>query len=441
MPLCHAQRERPTGDYKYLEVTPMTPTATEMMQKEWERINQFAGLQNSAATALIASVEPVDFLQKSSLFSATSAVQKAIESMSLHRHVTDSIVQKVGRSFSDYDFGFKKFGLGPVAQSMGSLSLFKDSLAMRKLSNMDIWGNSEKHLEIAKSVQRMLKPLRGLETIRDSFAAQTTAKLDAISEFQKSMERYSSVNIAQKASMSLLGVSAIQDTLGFKASAVQQAMKTMKHMRLFEESDSVTNAISQMDSLGAFAKSIQALNHDDFFARAINSINTMAYQSQFEPVIPDIELMTNIQLITNSTQSEFLDVFKKLNPYIQILIVFMFLQIFMPQVNNVVSSLFTTPVVEQYLKTRKMNTDEIRTIKNTPMQGVDTSNIRFVFKNDVKLRSKPNTHSEVLDSLVIGQVITILERRKGWAEVVYPNDDGQTCRGWIMTRYTAKLKK
>lgn len=412
-------------------------TALDLIQKEYDSVNQYIKLNESAATAL----RTYDLYNKSLMLEASSAVQKAMASMDSLRLAGESAAQKIGRSLADYDFGFRKFDLGPVAQSLSSLSIVKDSLAMHKLSHMGIWADSERHQEVAKSVQRMLEPIRGLDTLRNSIVAQTAEKLGMVAEMQRSMERYSSVNIAQKASMSLLGASAIQDALGFRASAVQQAMQTMKHMKLFEESESVAKAIKQMDSMGALAKSIQALNHGDFFARAVESINSIPYQTQWESFIPDIELTENIASINDSNESTFLDVFNNLNPYVKLLILFVFLQIVMPQVNNVVSSLFTTPIFEQFIKARKLNTEEVRNIKKTPLKDFDKSNLRFVFSNDVKLRAKPSTHSEVLDVLVIGQVITILERKKGWAEVIYVNDDDQTCQGWVMTRYTAKFKR
>ena len=419
----------------------VTSTATGILQKEWEKANRLAEFQSSAATALKASVAPYDLWHKSSLLLATSAVQKAIESMDSLLHTNHSTAQKVGRSLADYDFGLPKFDLGPVAKSMSGLSILKESLAMHKLAHMGVWGDSERHQEVAKAVQRMLEPLRGLDAIRDSIAAQTSVKFGMIAELQKSMERYSTVNIAQKTSISLLGASALQEAIGLKPSAIQQAVKTMKHMRLFEESESIAKAIRQMDSVGALAKSIQALSHEDFFARAVDSINAMSYEPQYEPDISDIELAVNTYLINNSNESTFLDVFDNLNPNIRLLIVFVFLQILMPQWNNTISSLYTTPIVEQFIKSRKLNTEEIRTIKKAPLQDVDTSRLRFVVKNDVKLRAKPSTSSDVLDALVIGQVITILERKKGWAEIAYVNDDDQTCQGWIMTRYTAKFRK
>lgn len=419
----------------------VTSTATGILQKEWEKANRLAEFQSSAATALKASVAPYDLWHKSSLLLATSAVQKAIESMDSLLHTNHSTAQKVGRSLADYDFGLPKFDLGPVAKSMSGLSILKESLAMHKLAHMGVWGDSERHQEVAKAVQRMLEPLRGLDAIRDSIAAQTSVKFGMIAELQKSMERYSTVNIAQKTSISLLGASALQEAIGLKPSAIQQAVKTMKHMRLFEESESIAKAIRQMDSVGALAKSIQALSHEDFFARAVDSINAMSYEPQYEPDISDVELAVNTYLINNSNESTFLDVFDNLNPNIRLLIVFVFLQILMPQWNNTISSLYTTPIVEQFIKSRKLNTEEIRTIKKAPLQDVDTSRLRFVVKNDVKLRAKPSTSSDVLDALVIGQVITILERKKGWAEIAYVNDDDQTCQGWIMTRYTAKFRK
>ena len=418
----------------------MASTATEILLKEWEKTNRIAEFQNSTASALKASMAPYDLSHKSSLFSVTSAVQKAIEAMDSLRHTNHSIAQKVGRGLADYDFRFRKFDLGPVAESMSSLSILKDSLAMHKLSQMGIWDDSEKNQEVAKAVQRMLEPLRGLDTIRDSFAAQASVKFGAIAELQKSMERYSTVNIAQKASMSMLGLSALQESIGFRASAVQQAVKTMKHMRLFEESESVAKAIKQMDSLGALTKSIQALNYEGFFTRAIESFNSMPYQPCFEPAIPDNELSESISLIQSSTESDFVAIFPKLPPRIQAILILIFCRILFPIALGVAGNLMT-PYAQNFLRSGKLTSSQVKTIKNTPLQDTDISNLRFVFSNNVKLRAKPSTRAEVLDVLVSGQVITVLNRKKGWAQVIYINDDDQTCRGWIMTRYTAKFKK
>lgn len=411
-------------------------TVLDLIQKEYDSKNQYIKLNESAATAL----KTYYLHNKSLMQEASSAVQKAMASMDSLRLVGESAAQKIGRSLADYDFGFRRPELDAVVQSMSSLSIVKDSLAMHKLAHMGIWSDSAKHQEAAKSVQRMLEPIRGLDALRNSIVAQTSEKLGMVAEMQRSMERYSSVNIAQRASMSLLGVSAIQDALGFSSSAVQQAVKAMKHMRLFEESESVAKAIKQMDSLGLLTKSIQALTHEDSFARAVKSFNAMHYQPQFEFAIPDLELSESIALIESATESDFADIFTKLSPRIQGILIFIFYRILFPIALGVAGNLLT-PYLEKAIKSEKLPTSQVRVIKKTPLQDVNTSNLRFVFSNDVKLRSKPSKHSEVLDALVIGQVITVLERKKGWAEVIYANDDNQTCQGWIMTRYTAKFNK
>ncbi len=409
---------------------------SELMQREWESTNRLLKLNDSAVSAL----RTYDLHNKSLMFEASSVVQHAMASMSSLRLAGESAVQKIGRGIADFDFGFRRAELDAVAQSVNSLSIVKDSLAMHKLSHMGIWADAEKHQEVAKSVQRMLEPIRGLDSIRDSIVAQASAKLGIVAEMQRSMERYSSVNIAQRASMSMLGVSAIQEALGFSSSAVQQAMNTVKHMRLFEESESVAKAIKQMDSMGALVKSIQALNQEDSFARAVRSFNAMNYHPSYELAIPDLELAENIALIESATESDFADIFTKLSPRFQGILIYIFYRILFPIALGVAGNLMT-PYFEKAIKSEKLPTSQVRIIKKTPFQDVDTSNLRFVFSNDVKLRAKPSTHSEVLDVLVIGQVITVLERKKGWAEVIYVNDDDQACQGWIMTRYTAKFKK
>lgn len=424
----------------------MTLSATEMMQRELERMNQLKGVHDSVA-AFNTRISSFDMLSKLSMFETSSAVQRAFESVSLLGPLQDFITRNATSRLFDYDLGLGKLAnlnFSSAAQraleSMGSINVIKDSLAMQKLHSIGILGDIQRHQEIAQSVERFLKPIPGLDAIRESITVRATAGLGVYEEIQKAMRPYSSLDMAAKASMSLLELNSIQDAVGFRASAIQQAMKTMNHVGLFERLEPFQNTISQMQSLGVLTKSFQALNRDNIFAQAVTSFNAMTYQMHFEPSISDAELSECINLIETTPETAFIDIFPKLHPYLQAVLIFLFKTVLLGIVIGISGNLLT-PYAEKMLKSGKLTTDQIRAAKKTPLQDVDTANLRFIFRNGVKLRAKPSTRSEILDVLVAGQVVSVIDRKKNWAEVVYSNDEGQACRGWVMTTYTAKFKK
>jgi uncharacterized protein YgiM (DUF1202 family) len=126
----------------------------------------------------------------------------------------------------------------------------------------------------------------------------------------------------------------------------------------------------------------------------------------------------------------------------QVIIISVFMQFIMPQLNNVFSTFVSVPLIEKIMQGGKLSTDQVRVYKKIPAtQGIDTANLRFIIKNNVQLRAKATAKSECLDELTIGQVVTVLDKRKNWAEVVYKYDDGQVFHGWVFLTYTAKFKQ
>lgn len=423
----------------------MTLSATEIMQRELERMNQLKGVHDSVG-AFNASIANFDILPKLSMFETSSAAQRALESINVLGPLQDLITHNAASRFFDYGFGLRKLAdlnLSTVAQraleSMRSINAIKDSLAMQKFNSIGNLGEIHRHQEIAQSVERFLKPIPGFDTIRESIAVRVAAGLGVFEEIQKTMRQHSSLDIAAKTSMSLLELNSIQEAVGFRASAIQQAMKTVQQMKVFEQSELLHNTISQMQSLGVLTKSIQALNRDNIFSQAVKSFNVMTYQMQFGPSISSAELSECMSIIETTPETEFIDIFPKLHPYLQAVLIFLFKTILLGIVIGISGNLLT-PYAEKMLKSGRMSTDQIRAVKKTPLQDVDTATLRFIYRNGVKLRAKPSTRSEILDVLVAGQVVSVLDKRKSWVEVVYSNDEDQECRGWIMTTYTTKFK-
>jgi uncharacterized protein YgiM (DUF1202 family) len=116
---------------------------------------------------------------------------------------------------------------------------------------------------------------------------------------------------------------------------------------------------------------------------------------------------------------------------------------FLPQVNSISANLIT-PVVESYLEaSEETDRQKVKGIKNIPLalKDVDTTDLRFITGDNVRLRAGPSTNSEIYDELTLGQVVTVLTKKRNWIEVMYEYEDGESMSGWVFTRYTAKFVK
>lgn len=376
------------------------------------------------------------------MFTALSAAQRAAELISPYRGMKDFITHRDILGFNAHDFVTSSlFGMNSVAykasESIRMLEALNDSLSLQKQYHKlsYLMSGFQKQHEISQSFQRILEPIPGFDVIKESIAARVAVGLREFEETQRVWNQHSSRNINDKV-LAMANLNSLQQSIGFNTSSIQQAMKAMQQMRIFEESESLVNTVQQMQSLGVIAKSMQALNQHGIFAQAVESFNGRTYIEQFETEISDIELSEAQTLLGSSGDSGFLEAFNKLHPKIQAFILFLFLQIFMPQVNEFIFK----PLIQNVLFANKLNTDEIRTLKKAPLQDIYTENLRFTTRNGVKVRARPNTRSEVLDELGVGQILTVINKKKSWAEVAYLVD-GETCNGWILTTYTAKFKK
>ncbi|WP_362816913.1 SH3 domain-containing protein [Aeromonas dhakensis] len=55
--------------------------------------------------------------------------------------------------------------------------------------------------------------------------------------------------------------------------------------------------------------------------------------------------------------------------------------------------------------------------------------------------ASPSTNYEIYDELISWQVVTVLNKRRNWIEVMHEYEDGEPMSGWVFTRYTAKFVK
>ncbi|MCR0315488.1 SH3 domain-containing protein [[Clostridium] innocuum] len=77
--------------------------------------------------------------------------------------------------------------------------------------------------------------------------------------------------------------------------------------------------------------------------------------------------------------------------------------------------------------------------------GVDSTllnnmNYRMVCKDDIKPRTKPNMSSKVVSTLHTGKIVNVISKHKKWIEIIWKNDDGEDCIGWIQNYNVAKFK-
>ena len=73
--------------------------------------------------------------------------------------------------------------------------------------------------------------------------------------------------------------------------------------------------------------------------------------------------------------------------------------------------------------------------------SINISSLRFVTGNNVRLRRAPSTNSEIIDEMALGQVVTVLSKKRNWIEVQYEYKDGEVMTGWTFTAYTKRFVK
>lgn len=244
-------------------------------------------------------------------------------------------------------------------------------------------------------------------------------------------------------------------TFASQQSVVNTAMAAMARPSALEKA---------MQSFAAQHKAMAKLAGSSNLEHALKSFATAnlvfltepSYLSKLAKVVSPIDLdsinISSIERELESTESEFramenradcIRVFSKLSPLIQAILLFISMQVFLPQINSILANLIT-PIVENYLESsKKTDKQKIKEIKKISLrlEELDTADLRFITGNNVRLRANPSTKSEIYDELVLGQVVTVLNKKKNWIEVTYEYEDKKPISGWVFTRYTAKFVK
>jgi len=407
------------------------------MQMELDAINPLRNLSASAALAG-RGISAVEFMNNSSLFSTSRAMQEALASMKpFGNYLT-------GGARADYLQRITSIpeSVHHIMETLSCTSAMKETIALRDIAGIGTMEHMNKIIGGAtfQSLRLISDSISGIHEIGKSIAERASIGLGAYDAIRKEMDASFLPLIARQASLSLLWVNAFQESLGFRMSSVQTALKAMHQSRVFSDTDYIAKVIGTLTPSQVFRDSIIALNQKGAFQEALNHYNSITYAFPDEAEFPDDELADILTQLETVERGSFLEFFRKLPPFVQTIIIFIFLQTIWPMVINIASSLIT-PQVERMINGGKLNSDQINTIKKLPAsQGIDCENLRFITRNNVKLRAKASTKSEVLDELVVGQVVKVMGKKKNWAEVIYRYEDGQAFHGWILTTYTVKFK-
>jgi len=154
------------------------------------------------------------------------------------------------------------------------------------------------------------------------------------------------------------------------------------------------------------------------------------------------EFQSATEMLTDSEDSKsFFEIFNNLPPFIQLVLATFFLHVFLPQINSISANLIT-PTVESYLlESDRADREKIKDISVLPrkIEGIDTSGLRFITGNNVRLRADASTNSEILDEMIFGQVVTVHSKNKNWIEISYKYENGTEMHGWVFTRYSSRF--
>ncbi|MHA2938779.1 SH3 domain-containing protein [Vibrio sp. RC27] len=287
----------------------------------------------------------------------------------------------------------------------------------------------------SSAIEQAMKPFESQQSLMDTALSITSAS-SAIEQAMKSFESQQS-----------LMDKALSITSG--SSAVAKAMKlfdtksylTEETMSVISGSSSVFNALAELEQ----ASVIKQLT-PDFLNCAASSISESSFTEYFpldeETIELDFQSAAN-QLSDTSDSNNFVKTFKQLPPFIQIILAAFFLHIFLPQLNSISANLLTPAVTDYLSQSDKSARDKVKDIKVLPRRiaDFDTTNLRFITGNNVRLRAEATTNSPILDEMIFGQVVTIHSKNKNWIEISYEYEGGTLLQGWVFTRYTERFVK
>lgn len=313
--------------------------------------------------------------------------------------------------------------------------------------------------EILKKMDRLVNPsfLKHIRRLEN-----TLPVIPSQSAIDKAMTSFATQQLAIDKAVATFGrLSAIDKAMtSFAAqqSAIDKAMATfvrpstidkaiasfaMRHSAIEKMIGPFTLQQSSIEKIiSSFAKSSSLLvSEPNYLSELANIISTVDINILDASSFEDELEQSCSQLEEVDGGKSFVNIFKNLPPLVQAIFYYLLINVFLAQVNSISANLLT-PIVENYLESMiASDRDKVKGIKKIPFSlgNVDTDGLRFITGNNVRLRIKPSTNSEIIDELVLGQVVTVLSKNKNWIEVMYEYKDGESISGWVFTRYTANF--
>lgn len=316
-----------------------------------------------------------------------------------------------------------------TAKMLGINSMIKDNESLLKAINKNnVFGSQIKSIQsMARSYEAAIKP----------FSYDKSHLLSQSKEIQKSIDSM----------LKPLGLSNMH--------SVTSAAKMLGLRSMVKSNQSFLKALDRNSTWG------NQLKHVDLQSQLTNLISTsnnnllekMMISMQSQPVavlntdyVPSaIELATATEILYEETdQQSFIERFNKLPAYLQAFILYIVMSFLIPITNNIAANLLT-PIVQEAIEDLYRNdTDKIRIIKKSPSKithtKIDTSHLRFIAaKNGLHVRSSPSSRkSKIKDTIHLGKLVEVLEKRKNWIKVSYKKED-KIIKGWVFTRYTKRF--
>ena len=196
----------------------------------------------------------------------------------------------------------------------------------------------------------------------------------------------------------------------------------------------ISDSLATLSSPEILDLAFDVINEDEFIF-STEEIN------KYE--LDELEISQNLKKLSRTYSKEiFFEYFSKIPKLIQYSLIFITLQIILPQLNNISSNLISPYVFEYIDSNVKTEKDIVKVIKRADL-GIPNfakSDLRFISGSNVRLREKPSTSSNILDELDLGQVVFVVSKKRNWIEVMYKYENNEVLRGWVFTRYTARFK-
>ena len=206
-----------------------------------------------------------------------------------------------------------------------------------------------------------------------------------------------------------------------RPSAIEKAMKSTASQQLVWEKLKTEmakpSAIDHYLKVIARSKDLFINNPNCLAIMAESIVSSNAAEISDESFTNDFEYIAEELSNTPDTVS-FFNVFSKLPDIFKTLILFLLIQVFFNQLNSISANLLT-PLVQDYLNENFFSTKpQVSQIKNIPIctNYIDTTNIRFITDDNVRLRESSTTNSKIIDELAFGQIVTVLSKKRNWIE-------------------------